>query len=375
MKVSPSIEKLVPYVPGKPIEETKRELGLDTVIKLASNENPLGTSAKVKEALMGALDSVFRYPDASCFELTQKISSRLQVPPDWLAFGNGSDELIDLITRTFCEPGDRVLMSEKSFAAYTIRAQSARAETQVFQMGEDLKIPAREIAQYLRKSRRPTDRVLFIANPNNPTGTYLNRDEMQEILSVAGGWDDFLIVIDEAYNEFVRASDYPDSLALVKNYSNVITLRTMGKVYGLAGLRLGYMVAQPKITQWVQRIRQPFNVNALAQVAAVAALDDGDYLKKSQEAVWSGLDYFYTELERFGLPFWKSQANFVLFDGLRSGREIFQALLKKGVIMRPLANYGLPRHLRLSVGLKEENEAAMRALENVLATVPEGSGV
>ncbi len=373
MKVSEEIRSLIPYKPGKPIEETKRDYNLTEVVKLASNENPLGPSPKVLSAIQEALPEIHRYPDASCFQLSEKLSGKLGIDKNQIVFGNGSNELIDLVIRVFCEPGSRVLMSDKSFIAYKICAQAARVETKEFAMGNDLKIDASGIAEYFETTNDPKDRVLFIANPNNPTGSYMGNEEILRICEATKGRDNFMVILDEAYNEFVRAPDYPDALELVKKYKHVVNMRTMGKVYGLAGIRIGYMIAHPEHCDYIHRVRNPFNVNSLAQVAALAALDDQDYLQKAQQTNWAGLDYFYNELESLRLPFIRSEANFVLFDSRRNGGQFTEELLKKGLIVRPMAGYGLPRHIRLSVGLESENQFAMKRIKEVLDILPEES--
>ncbi len=371
MKVSKYISSLIPYTPGKPIEETQREFGLTEVVKLASNENPLGPSKKVLDAIAEASQNLHRYPDASCQKLTSALSESLGVEPNQLVCGNGSNEIIDLFIRVFCDPGDRVLMSDKSFIAYKICTQAARCESHVFPMGNDLRIDCEAICNYLENDRKPEDRMLFIANPNNPTGTYSTKAEIEKICEISSKLDNFLVVLDEAYNEFVRAEDYPDSLDLVRKYPHVVSMRTMGKVYGLAGIRVGYMVATPELCDYVHRVRNPFNVNSLAQAAGIAALGDQDYLARAQKINWEGLDYFYGELESLGLPFTESQANFVLFDSKRDGKTLTHELLKRGVIVRPMAPYGLTRHIRLSVGLPSENEKAIEELKSVMKEIPE----
>lgn len=373
MKVSEEIRSLIPYKPGKPIEETKRDYNLTEVVKLASNENPLGPSPKVVKAITDALPELHRYPDASCFQLTEKLCRKLDIEKSQIVFGNGSNELIDLVIRVFCEPGSRVLMSEKSFIAYKICAQAARVGTHEFKMGSDLKIDGKAIAEYFEQNNDPRDRVLFLANPNNPTGSYLTLDEVTRICEATKNRDNFLLILDEAYNEFVRAEDYPDALMLVEKYKHVVNMRTMGKVYGLAGIRVGYMIAHSEHCDYIHRVRNPFNVNSLAQVAALAALDDHDYLKKAQKTNWDGLDYFYNELEGLGLPFVKSQGNFVLFDSKRNGAQLTEELLTRGLIVRPMAGYGLPRHIRISVGLHEENQYAVEKIQEVLKILPEES--
>lgn len=370
MKVSPEIVSLIPYKPGKPISETQREYGLTKVIKLASNENPLGPSPKAVDAIKHLLQQLHRYPDPSAYELLQVLSKKWGFPTNQLGLGNGSDELIDLLVRIYCEPGDGVLTSQAAFSAYEISAQANRAKVYTVPTAAGHRFDLKAIADYFFAHPEAKIRLIFIANPNNPTGTYANRAEVAEFMSRLGDRDDVLVVFDEAYNEFVRARDYVNADEFMRQYSNVVALRTFSKIFGLAGLRLGAMVAPTEVIEVFNRVRKPFNVNDLAQVAAVAALQDQEFIAASQQIVWKGLDYFYEKLQKMGLPFIESQGNFVMFDTLRDAAQVNEALLRKGIIMRPVKNYGFPTHLRLSVGLEDENVAAMKALEEVLKTIP-----
>ena len=369
MSVSPEIESLVAYVPGKPIEETKRELGLDRVIKLASNENPLGISPKAAAAVQGAIADLGRYPDPGCYQLKQQIAQTWGVSTDQILVGNGSNELIDLVIRVFCEPGDRILIPDKSFIAYSVCSQAARVGKRVFPIDSDMQLDVDALIRYVEEDKESRDKVLFLANPNNPTGTYLNREKMDRLMATLGGRDDLIVVLDEAYDEFVRADDFPQSLPYLEKYPNVMISKTFSKVFGLAGLRVGALIGHHDQLKWVERVRNPFNVNTLAQAGATAALQDREYIKSSQELVWRGLDLFYEFFESQNLPYWKSQANFVLFDSLRDGGQLFQALMAKGLLLRPLKGYQLPTHLRLSVGTDEENALALQIMAEVLPNV------
>ena len=365
MKVSQEILDLIPYKPGKPIEEAQREYGVEKVCKLASNENPLGVSSRVKEALIRAMEKTHLYPDPSCYELTQKVSEHYGVDANWLCFGNGSNELIDLLIRIYCEPGQSILTSQASFIAYRICAQAARVKTIEVPLRPDLSIDIPALVEtYTKMEVKPA--LIFLPNPNNPTGTCAGQEEVDLLVNAVGGREETLLVFDEAYNEFVRREDYPDTLNYLRRFANIVVLRTMSKVYGLAALRVGSLIAKPHITNLVHRVRNPFNVNHLAQVAAVAAFEDEDYLRRSQELVWSGLDYFYEKLRDLGLPYVESQANFVLFDTLQEASSVSEALFRRGVLLRPVGAYGFPQHLRMSVGLPEDNEMAMAELEDVL---------
>ncbi len=370
MKVSEEILKMTPYKPGKPISETQREYGIQDVIKLASNENPLGISEKAKQAILDSLAQTHRYPDASCFELVQKISKLWQIPATQVAVGNGSDELIDLLVRIYCEPRESILTSEAAFVAYSVRAGASRVRVQRTPMAPGYKFDLKAMAHFLRTQGADTaTRLVFIANPNNPTGTYNSKSEVDDFLKEFGNRDDLLIVFDEAYTEFVRAKDYQSAQDAMKTYKNVVVLKTLSKIYGLAGLRIGVMLAPAETVELVNRVRTPFNVNEFAQAAALAALDDQDFIRRTCAITWQGLDYFYAELKSMGLPFTESQGNFVMFDTLRDVGEVNEALLRRGVIMRPIQNYGFKTELRLSVGLESENKRAMQALREVLKEI------
>lgn len=371
MKVSEILLKMVPYKPGKPISETQREYGLSKVYKLASNENPLGPSPKAVAAVQAALKNQHLYPDPSAYEVISKLSQRWKISPQHLAIGNGSDELIDLLCRIYCEPGDGVLTSQAAFAAYGVSAAANRAILTTTPLTKDYRFDLKAMAdEFLTHGAAKKIRLIFIANPNNPTGTYVSKKEMDDFFASVGNRDDVLLIFDEAYNEFVRAKDYVSAQDYVGSVKNLIILRTFSKIYGLAGFRVGAMIAPAETVEIFNRVRKPFNVNDLAQVALSAALDDEDFIKASQQITWKGLDYFYDKLEKLGLPYIPSQGNFVMFDTKRDALKVNEELLRRGIIMRPLLNYGFKTELRLSVGLEEENVAAIKALEEVLKAVP-----
>lgn len=366
-QVSKSISSLVPYKPGKPISETKREYQVDEIYKLASNENPMGVSNAVKQAIINAIDDLYRYPDPANFDLLQSLESAWGTAKALMTIGNGSNEIIDLLIRIFCEPGEFILTSEAAFVAYEVCAQGARVGVIKTPMTDDFKMDLKKMADILKNDpRKDQIKVVFIPNPNNPTGSYVNQKEVEEFLFVAAERSGLLVVFDEAYNEYVRASDYSSAQNQVGKNHQIAVVRTLSKAYGLAGLRVGVLAADQEVIDLVNRVRNPFNINSLAQVAAVAALQDKDYLKRSQELTWQGLDYFYQELTSMGLPYIPSQGNFVLFDTRRNVVEVNESLLKKGIILRPVLNYGLKTHLRMSVGLMTENRKAIQALKEVL---------
>lgn len=366
MKISPEILNMVPYRPGKPISETQREYGVEKVYKLASNENPLGPSPKAMKAVAESLKQQHRYPDPTCFELIKNVSEVWDMPTNMISAGNGSDEILDLLIRIYCEPRESILTSESAFAAYEVSAQAARVTTRKVPLKGQLQYDLKATAEYFLAHPEQNIRLIFIPNPNNPTGSYVPKNEVHEFLEKLGNREDVLLVFDEAYNEFVRAADYEQADGYVKKYSNVVVMRTFSKAYGLAGIRVGVLLAPPSVIEIYNRVRKPFNVNDMAQVAAIAALRDKEFIEASRKLTWSGLDYFYKELTALGLPYIQSQGNFVLFDTLRDASLVNVALLRKGVILRPVGNYGFPTHLRMSVGTVEENEAAISALKEVL---------
>lgn len=364
MKVPPEIASLVPYQPGKPISETKREFGLKEVIKLASNESPLGPSAKVVAAIVAALPELHRYPDGACFEMRQALARYFNVPGDWLIFGNGSDELVDMLVQIYCRPGEAILTSQGAFSAYEISAKSVVVRPLHTPLTKDYRFDLKAMTEVLRHD--PSVRMVFLPNPNNPTGAYFTAGEFDAFMAVAGSMDIF-VVLDEAYVEFVRAKDYPNGREYQKKFKNILLLRTMSKVFGLAGSRIGILIAPPEVVNMVNRVRKPFNINSLAQVAACAAVEDADYVRRLKQLTWDGLDYYYAQLTEMGLSFCPSQGNFVFFDTGRDAAAVFEELLRVGIILRPVKGYGFPQHLRMSVGLPSENEAAIKALRRVLA--------
>ncbi len=354
--VSGDIASLVPYPPGKPIEELERELGIKGSIKLASNENPLGPSRKAVEAIAGALNNLHRYPDGSCFYLKEKLAGRLGVSSGEIILGNGSNEIIELLIRAYLRSGDEAVMADPSFAVYPIVVKSVGATA--------VTVPLREMRHDLREMSRAVNkktRVVFIANPNNPTGTIVTSREFEEFIGSVP--EECIVCVDEAYFEFVRSMEYPRTIEYVKAGRPVVLLRTFSKVYGLAGLRVGYGVAHPELVDYMNRVRQPFNVNSLAQAAAIAALDDLEHLKRTLENNMAGLDYLYGAIAALGFEYVPAEANFFLIK-VGNGKKVYEDLLKKGVIVRPMAGYNMPEYIRVSVGLPEENRRFIEALSD-----------
>ncbi|MBC7387067.1 MAG: histidinol-phosphate transaminase [Cryobacterium sp.] len=364
------IRNLAPYVPGKPIEETQREYKIKNVVKLASNENPLGPSPKALKLLRKKILDLHRYPDASGFHLKAAISKHLKLGTEKIIIGNGSNEVIDLLIRTYCVPGDAIVNSRAAFIAYRICAQIQGVTTLESKLTSDLRTDLKDMAEVVRKN--PRVKMVFIANPNNPTGTYNTKSELRAFLSemkeIRGGT--VLVVLDYAYWEYVTAADLPEPVSLMKDYPSMMILRTFSKIYGLAGLRVGYGISAPEIISTVEKTRQPFNLNSPALAAAAESLGDVAFVKRARRANDDGMKLWKKALERMGIPYWPSQGNFILLntsEGFgRTGVDVFESCLRRGVIFRPVANYGLTHALRISIGTKAENTVAIRALEKEL---------
>ena len=356
--VPPWLASLVPYQPGKPIEEVEREYGLRDSIKLASNENPLGPSPRAVAALGAALAGVHRYPDGGGFYLKQKLAEKLGVGADQVALGNGSNEILELLARSFLRPGEDAVMSEQAFLVYASVVQAAA--------GIPRGVPLRDFAHDLDAMATAVGRsthLVFLSNPNNPTGTIYRRDAFERFLARVP--KDVIIVADDAYAEYVEDPEYPRTLEYHKPDRLLVTLRTFSKIYGLAGLRIGYGIGPVEVIAALERIRQQFNVNSLAQTAALAALDDEEHVERSRRTNREGMRYLEHEFERLGLAYVPSQANFILVRA-GDGAAVYEKLLRLGVIVRPVAGYGYPEHLRVAVGTADENRRFVDALEKAL---------
>ncbi|MBI3343611.1 MAG: histidinol-phosphate transaminase [Gammaproteobacteria bacterium] len=359
----PGIRCVQPYVPGKPLAELEREYGVTNAIKLASNENPLGPSPLAVAAVREGLHDLARYPDGGCFALKAKLAARPGVHENQITLGNGSNDILEFAARAFVTPEHEVIFSEHAFAVYPIVTQIVGARARV--------APARDWGHDLEAMRglvNERTRLIFIANPNNPTGTWLAAKPLEDFISSLPSH--VMVVVDEAYFEYAcdACPDYPDALQWLDNYSNLIVARTFSKIYGLAGLRIGYGVAHPEVANLLDRVRQPFNVNSLAQLAAEAALDDVEHIARSLEVNRQGMKQLTEAFAAMQLPCILSAGNFVAVDVGRPAAPIYEALLREGVIVRPVANYGMPRHLRVTVGLPQENERCIEALKKVLAS-------
>ena len=354
------IERIGAYQPGKPIEELEREYGIKEAIKLASNENPLGPSPKAVEAITASLLQINRYPDSHGYYLKEKLSRKLGIEPDNLCFGNGSDEIIQFIAHTFLMPGEEVIMGDPAFAFYQMVVTAAD--------GREVMVPLKDFYYDLSAmADRITEKtkLIFINTPLNPTGTIITREAFEGFLKRVP--PSVLLVIDEAYGEYVRDTSYPNFLNYLKGEHKLIILRTFSKVYGLAGLRIGYGIADEYLIGCLNKIRGPFNTNLLAQVAALAALDDEEHLTKTLTANQEGLNYFYRELDEMGIAYIPTQANFFLVKVGKEAGSVYESLLREGVIVRGMSGYGLPDYLRISVGLPGENEKCIQSLKKVLA--------
>ena len=355
---TPGVRALQPYVPGKPVEELERELGITNAIKLASNENPLGPSPKALAAVQQALPEIARYPDGGGFALKRALAARFGVDAGQITLGNGSSDVIEFAARILLAPGDEAVFSQHSFAMYPIITQAIGArgvEVPARDWGHDLEAMARAVTARTK--------LVFITNPNNPTGTWFGRAALRAFLQQVPAR--VIVVLDEAYFEFVDESDYPDGITLLKEFPNLIVARTFSKAYGLAGLRVGYSLSSPAVADLLNRVRPPFNVNSLALVAALAALDDTAHLQQSQRVNAEGMRQLVSGFAQLGLGHIPSVGNFVCVE-VGDAKRVYEQLLRRGVIVRPVANYGMPRHLRVTVGLPEENRRFLEALRATL---------
>lgn len=354
------VQKLSPYQTGKPIDELKRELGLDDIIKLASNENPLGCSPLAIAAIQAELKQVSLYPDGNGFNLKQAIQQKFGFELNCITLGNGSNDILELVARAYIAQGESAVYSQHAFAVYPLAVQAVG--------GVGIEVPAKNFGHDLEAMAaaiQANTKVVFIANPNNPTGTWFERHEFEQFMAQVPAH--VLVVLDEAYVEYVTDAGFINGFDYVKQYANLIVSRTFSKAYGLASLRVGYAIASADVTNILNRVRQPFNVNSFALAAATAALQDESFVKQSRQLNSAGMAQLEQGLSALGLGFIPSKGNFIAFDTGRPCLPVFQALLQQGVIVRPIANYGLPNYLRVSIGLESENARFLAALKQVLA--------
>jgi histidinol-phosphate aminotransferase len=356
---APGIAGLTPYVPGKPVSELERELGIRDSVKLASNENPLGPGPKAREAIEALLGEVGRYPDGGGFDLRRVLAEHHGVKQGAVTLGNGSNDVLDLVARTFLHPGAESIFSEYAFAVYPISTQAVGATARVAKardFGHDLDAMADLVTDKTR--------VVWIANPNNPTGTWLAAAPLRSFIGALPRT--CIVVVDEAYTDYVNEPDFPDATRWLESFPNLVVTRTFAKAHGLASLRVGYGLSDPRVAELLNRVRQPFNVNAFAQAAAAAAIGDREHVRASTELNRAGMRQLTEAFERLGLDYIPSVGNFVTLDVGRPAGPVNQELLRRGIIVRPVGNYGLPNHLRISIGLEEENARLISALEDIL---------
>jgi histidinol-phosphate aminotransferase len=361
----PGVRTLAPYIPGKPLEELEREYGISDSIKLASNENPLGAGLRALEAIAQASRQIGLYPDGSGFKLKQALARKHGCGTDSITLGNGSNDVLVLIAEAFLSPQSEAVYSQYTFAVYPIAVQATGATARIapanpighpMPLGHDLAALAPLINERTR--------LVFVANPNNPTGTWVNADALRRF--IAGVPEQTLVVVDEAYIEYVSEPDFPDASRWLGEFPNLIVTRTFSKVYGLAGLRVGYALSHPSVADMLNRVRQPFNVNSIALAAALAALDDSEHLQRSVETNRAGMAQLRAGFDALGVRHLPSAGNFVMIDCGRPALPVYEAMLRRGVIVRPVGNYGLPNHLRITIGTREQNERLLAALKPAL---------
>jgi len=361
MKVKPFLKNLVPYPPGKTIEELRRELNLSgPIYKFNSNENPLGPPPKVIEVLKTYINKVHLYPEASYIELKKKLAEKWKVKPEEIVVGNGSDEVMEFLFKALIEPGDEIIISRPSFLMYEKFGEIYGARIKALPLTEEFKHDFQEILKNISAQTK----IIFLDHPHNPTGSVLNREEWKDFIEKVP--EDVLVVIDEAYGDFIEDPQVPLGIEFLKAGYKVLVLRTFSKSYGLAGLRLGYGITFSELAKVLDSVRQPFNINLLAYKAGLAALEDEEYIKKSFQIVKEGKKYLTERLSALGFKVYPSQANFLMVDFGEKADQIYESLLKMGILLRPLKAYGFPTCFRITIGLPEENEILINALEKLI---------
>lgn len=362
---APSVRTLAPYVPGKPIEELQREYGVSDIIKLASNENPLGPGAKARAAIATASAEIGLYPDGGGFQLKQTLARKHGCSPECITLGNGSNDVLVMLAEAFLTPQSEAVYSQYGFAVYpivvqatgaTARVAAALPESHEMALGHDLDAMARLVNERTR--------IVFVANPNNPTGTWVESAALKTFIAALPATT--LVVLDEAYIEYVTDASFPDSSRWLKEFPNLVVTRTFSKAYGLAGLRVGYALSSPSVANLLNRVRQAFNVNSIALAAAVAALEDRDHLQKSVVVNRDGMGQVEAGLDALGLRRYPSRGNFILIDCGRPAGPVYESMLRQGVIVRPVGNYQLPNHLRITIGTPGQNRRMLEALRRSL---------
>ena len=360
LKVAPHISTLIPYPPGKPIEELEREYGISGSIKLASNENAWGPSPRAVCAIKDALKNLHRYPDGSCYYLAQSLADKIGVKPEEIVFGNGSNEIIGLLITAFLQPGEEVISSHPTFLMYQKLVQVQGGVNKVVELSESMQHDLRSILDTVS----PKTRMIFLDNPNNPTGTIIDRDDFASFMEQLQ--DEIIVVLDEAYVDFVAPELRIDALSYIRSSKPVAALRTFSKAYGLSGLRLGYGIMDIEMAGYLNRVRQPFNVNSLAQVGGVAALADDEHYQMTLEKSREGIAWLSREVEKLGCRPMETHTNFFLIDVKGDGRTLYEHMLHQGVIVRPMQAYGYPNFIRITVGRQDENKRFVGALASSL---------
>lgn len=355
----PGVQSLKPYQPGKGIAELERELGVSNIVKLASNENPRTVGSPVWDAIKEILPDLSRYPDGGGYRLKQALAEQLGVQPNQITLGNGSNDVLEMLARAFVQARQKVVVSEHSFAVYSLVAKAIDSElhvTPAVNWGHDL--------NGMRQAIDSNTRLVFIANPNNPTGTWVSKQELEAFLNSIP--NHVLIVLDEAYFEYVEEEDYPNGVPLLRTYPNLVVTRTFSKIYGLAGMRIGYSISSQEIAEILNRIRQPFNVNVVGYAAAIVGLKHQEFVDESRQLNQEEMNRIYKTLEKLHLNWIPSVANFIAIELEQKAELIVQHMLKNGVIVRSVDNYGMPNHIRMTIGLEEENNRALQALQTAL---------
>ena len=360
-RVRDNVKGMKKYKPGKGIKEVKKEYGLDRVIKMASNENPLGHSEQVLNCLQESACNFHQYPDSNCNQLKNCLADFYNINKEKLFLGNGSDEIIDHIMTVFVEKGDEVILADPSFIKYKLAVQASGGISKEIPLTEDYRHDLDRMAEAVTEKTK----VIFICDPNNPTGTTVGRKKLLDFIDEVPS--DILLVVDQAYYEYVTETDYFKGLELIDQYSNLILLRTFSKIYGMAGFRVGYGIANPQLVELLNRVRSPFNVNKVAQIAAVAALNDQQHVKNSRDCNEKGKNYLYNSLDELGLQYIPTQGNFMLINTEQNAVKVFEKLMQQGVIVRPGNIFGLPTWIRVTIGQKEDNQEFIKQLKNIIS--------
>ena len=359
IKTRKTLDIIQPYSPGKPIWEVQKELGLERVIKMASNENPLGPSPMAVKAIQESLADLNRYPDADASVLRDAIAGRYGVEKAQVITTNGADELITLISEAFLEQGDEIIVPSPSFSEYDFGAHIMSAVVKPVLFDEGFQYNIDKLVEAVTEKTK----IIYICSPNNPTGTYITRKQMKDLLAKL---KDVLVVFDGAYSQYADEEDYTDGLEFVNGGHPLVALQTFSKIYGIAGVRVGFGIASPEIIKSILKVKEPFNVNTLAQIAASAAINDADHVEASFNANKKGRDFLYNSFEKLGLPYIKTTANFILVQVGPNGEEVYQQLMANGIIVRYGKTWGLPEHIRVTIGTQEENDLFIETLTNIL---------